>query len=163
MLPDILKPCDDVEFFVAKVNHKRLPPGKNDPDDDGDGYGLFDWTIDLIIDLADDEMIDGAPPYLAGAKSAVRAAKDGHGTGTRDYKPLDSWRNVRVTLDGAIEDAGAEVRLIEVIGTKDTTRYRAKVKIPGLTVDASAALLGLDQRTVSASFRPAQAAPRLTL
>ncbi len=153
-IPDFLKKGSE-SFMLRRISFRR-----QSKDDEETQLGLFDATLDLVLDLKD-HLVDKCPAYLVGAKDAVRRAKDGHGTSHVDHIPLDSRRTIRLSVDrGAswtvFTDAGAEVRLLEVVATADSARFRAKVRVSGLSSAQCGQLLECDSRPVEADFEPVQ-------
>ncbi len=153
-IPDVLKNCT-ADLFIERMSHKRAKK------DDDDGLALFDWTIDFILDLSD-EVVDKEPKYLKGSKLKISEAKAERGSGRVDHIPLDGSRAVRLNIarsgSDVVKDVAAEVRLIEVIATEGSSRFRAKIKLFGLYSPESGDLLCCDQRTVSLEVTPVQAA-----
>lgn len=153
-IPDILGTVEGVQLYMARMTHKRQKA------DTEDAKAVFDWTADLVIDLKDEDVLESVPSYLAGGIEAVATAKEGRGSSTIRHKPLDDWRYVRISIHSKGEDlmvdAGAEVRNLEIVATEKSTRYRAKVLIPGLSAQLSGFLLECDHRTVTVDFEPVQ-------
>lgn len=129
--------------------------------DEETDLSLLDATLDLVLDL-DDKVVDSHPGYLRGASEALRAAKDDKGTTVVAYQPLDRERAIRFSLsDGdfvAFEDVGTEVRLLELVATKGSSRFRGKFRVEGLTSEQCGRLLECWGKSVDASFEPVQIA-----
>lgn len=153
-IPDILGSVEGCQLFTARMTHKRQKA------DTEDAKAVFDWTVDFVIDLQDEEVLESVPNYLSGGIEAVAVAKEGRGSSVIRHKPLSDWRYVRITIrsNGAdlMVDAGAEVRNLQIVATEKSTRYRAKVLIAGLSAELSGFLLECDHRTVTCDFEPVQ-------
>jgi hypothetical protein len=157
-LPDYLS-SGSAEVFLDGVKFNRQTN-----DDEETQLGFFDATIDLVLDLTN-RTLEDPPRYLRGAAEAVLAAKDGKGSTVVRYAPLDRERSVRLSLNRGIweafNDVGAEVRVLEVVATAKSPRFKAKVRVVGLSSVQCGALLECAKRTVHVSFEPVQIALNL--
>ncbi len=154
-LPDYLEK-GSAEVFLEGVKFTRQTN-----DDEETQLGFFDATVDLVLDLTN-RTLEDPPRYLRGAAEAVLAAKDGKGSTVVRYNPLDQERTIRFSLSrGAFEafnDSGGEVRVLEVVATAKSPRFKAKVKVVGLSSSQCGNLLECTKRTVDVSFEPVQIA-----
>lgn len=153
-IPDYLSK-GSAEGYLERITFARQPN-----DDEETQLGLFDATIDLVLDLKD-QVVDEHPRYLRGAKEAILAAKDGKGTTRVRYEPLDRERNIRLSLARGEQwvvftDVGAEVRVLEVIATAESPRFQCKVKVTGLSSDQCGRLLETWKKSVDTIFEPVQ-------
>lgn len=153
-LPDLTEKCE-ASLHISQMTHKRQR------NNDAQGNALFDWSVDLTIDLKD-TVVEEVPSYLFGAIEKLAAADDGQGSGRVDHVPLDESRAVRVgmTLDGeeVLTDVAGELRFMEVVAVAGASRYRAKLLIAGITGELSGTLLECDRRGIVLSLSPVQVA-----
>ena len=115
---------------------------------------------DATRDLSD-AVIDSEPFYLTGAGAGIQRANEGKGSGRWFFEPIDESRSVTVTIydntgELVLNQANAEIRIVEVRATEDDSRYRVRLLIPGLMSTSSAALLECDRRPISLSSSPVQ-------
>ena len=152
-IPDLLKDIEGFSLFVQKMSHKR------EKADNEQGDGLFAWTLDLIIDFGEDVIVESVPYYLEGALAGLQRAREGKATGRWYCKPLTDERKVTITLrdptktgtddEIVINRAPAEIRLIEIIATPKSSRFRLKLLIPGLMSTSSGELLEADKCSIT--------------
>jgi len=153
-IPDLLAECQLEAHIQPGMSYKRAEA------DDEDGRARFDWTFNAVLDLAD-QIIDGAPGYLAGVGAAISAAENGDGSSTISHEPLDNRRYTRLILDNRSDDPGdfalsthAEVRHLQVNAIKGASRFRARIKVFDLSSTDSATLLECSGKGVRLSLQP---------
>lgn len=108
--------------------------------------GTQEWDLDIMFTVVDDLQTEHVHGVLPSATEYLTRAMEGRGGTTITVKP--SQRDIRLTLttqDGQVvlSDVHTEVRHIRLSVTEKVQVYVSRVRLPALTPEQGAAILGV--------------------